>query len=154
MGRRKLLLIGSASFGLLSLVAAFARSAETLILARALLGIAGATMAPSTLSLISNMFRDDRQRTFAVSVWVASFSFGGAIGPVIGGLLLSHFWWGAVFLVPIPITALLLMVGPLLLPEHKAPNAGRLDILSAGLSLAAVLPIVFGIKLVAEGGNL
>ena len=154
IGRRKLLLIGSASFGLLSLIAAFARSAEMLILARALLGIAGATMAPSTLSLISNMFRNDRQRTFAVSVWVASFSFGGAIGPVIGGLLLSHFWWGAVFLVPIPITALLLIVGPLLLPEHRTPNAGRLDILSAGLSLAAVLPIIFGIKLVAEGGNL
>lgn len=154
IGRRKLLLIGSASFGILSLLAAFARSAEMLILARALLGVAGATMAPSTLSLISNMFRDDRQRTFAVSVWVASFSFGGAIGPVIGGLILSHFWWGAVFLVPIPITALLLAVGPVWLPEHKTPNAGRLDILSAALSLAAVLPIVFGIKLVAEGGNL
>ena len=154
IGRRRLLLIGSAFFGLLSLVAAFARSAEMLILARALLGIAGATMAPSTLSLISNMFRDDRQRTFAVSVWVASFSFGGAIGPVVGGLLLSHFWWGAVFLVPIPITALLLIVGPVLLPEHRTTNAGRLDILSAALSLAAVLPIVFGIKLVAEGGNL
>ncbi|MER8823408.1 MFS transporter [Mesorhizobium sp. M0991] len=153
IGRRKLLLIGSTSFGLLSLVAAFARSAEMLILARALLGIAGATLAPSTLSLISNMFRYDRQRTFAVSVWVASFSFGGAIGPVVGGLLLSHFWWGAVFLVPLPITALLLIVGPVLLPEHRTPNAGRLDILSAALSLAAVLPIVFGIKLVAEGGS-
>ncbi|MER9756321.1 MFS transporter [Mesorhizobium sp. M0166] len=153
IGRRKLLLIGSTSFGLLSLAAAFARSAEMLILARALLGIAGATLAPSTLSLISNMFRYDRQRTFAVSVWVASFSFGGAIGPVVGGLLLSHFWWGAVFLVPLPITALLLIVGPVLLPEHRTPNAGRLDILSAALSLAAVLPIVFGIKLVAEGGS-
>ncbi|MBZ9987132.1 MFS transporter [Mesorhizobium sp. BH1-1-5] len=154
IGRRKLLLIGSAAFGLLSLVAAFARSAEMLILARALLGIAGATMAPSTLSLISNMFRDNRQRTFAVSVWVASFSFGGAIGPVVGGLLLSHFWWGAVFLVPIPITVVLLVVGPVLLPEHKTPNAGRLDVLSAALSLAAVLPVIFGIKLVAEGGGL
>jgi len=154
IGRRKLLLIGSASFGLLSLVAAFARSAEMLILARALLGIAGATMAPSTLSLISNMFRDDRQRTFAVSIWVASFSFGGTIGPAVGGLLLSHFWWGAVFLIPIPIVALLLAVGPIWLPEHRTPNAGRLDILSAALSLAAVLPVIFGIKLVAEGGNL
>jgi DHA2 family multidrug resistance protein-like MFS transporter len=125
-----------------------------LILARALLGIAGATMAPSTLSLISNMFRDDRQRTFAVSVWVASFSFGGAIGPVVGGLLLAHFWWGAVFLVPVPITALLLITGPALLPEHRNPNTGRLDILSAALSLAAVLPVVYGIKLAAEGDNL
>jgi DHA2 family multidrug resistance protein-like MFS transporter len=154
IGRRKLLLIGSASFGLLSLVAAFARSAETLIAARALLGIAGATLAPSTLSLISNMFRDDRERTFAVSVWVASFSLGGAIGPAVGGLILAHFWWGAVFLAPIPVMVLLLFLGPVLLPEHKNPNAGRLDVLSAALSLAAVLPVIYGIKLAAEGGDI
>ncbi|MGH6821914.1 MAG: MFS transporter [Methylocella sp.] len=154
IGRRKLLLIGSASFGLLSLVAAFSRSAEMLIVARALLGIAGATMAPSTLSLISNMFRDDREKTFAVSVWVASFSLGGAIGPAVGGLILAHFWWGAVFLAPIPVMGLLLVVGPVLLPEHKNPNAGRLDIISAVLSLAAVLPVIYGVKLAAEGGSL
>jgi DHA2 family multidrug resistance protein-like MFS transporter len=154
IGRRKLLLIGSASFGLLSLVAAFARSAEVLIVARALLGVAGATMAPSTLSLISNMFRDDRERTFAVSVWIASFSLGGAIGPVVGGLILAHFWWGAVFLAPIPVMGLLLMAGPTLLPEHKNPNAGRLDVLSAFLSLATVLPVIYGVKLAAEGGDL
>jgi MFS transporter, DHA2 family, multidrug resistance protein len=154
IGRRKLLLIGSASFGLLSLVAAFARSAEMLILARALLGIASATMAPSTLSLISNMFRDDRERTFAVSVWVASFSFGGAIGPVVGGVLLAHFWWGAVFLAPIPVLALLLALGPVMLPEYRNPGIGRLDILSAALSLAAVLPVIYGVKLAAEGDNL
>jgi DHA2 family multidrug resistance protein-like MFS transporter len=153
IGRRKLLLIGSACFGLLSLGAAFAQSAETLILLRALLGIAGATMAPSTLSLITNMFRDDRQRTFAVSVWVASFSCGGALGPAVGGLLLSHFWWGSVFLVPIPITGLLLIVGPRLLPEFRDPGAGRLDIVSAALSLGGVLPVVYGIKLAAEGGS-
>jgi DHA2 family multidrug resistance protein-like MFS transporter len=154
IGRRKLLLIGSAFFGFLSLAAAFARSAEMLIMARALLGIAGATLAPSTLSLISNMFRDDRERTFAVSVWIASFSLGGAIGPVVGGVILAHFWWGAVFLVPIPITALLLTVGPALLPEYTTPNAGRIDISSAALSLAAVLPVIYGVKLAAEGGNL
>jgi DHA2 family multidrug resistance protein-like MFS transporter len=154
IGRRKLLLIGSAFFGFLSLAAAFARSAEMLILARALLGIAGATLAPSTLSLISNMFRDDRERTLAVSVWIASFSLGGTIGPVVGGVILAHFWWGAVFLVPIPITALLLTVGPALLPEYRAPNAGRIDISSAALSLAAVLPVIYGVKLTAEGGNL
>jgi MFS transporter, DHA2 family, multidrug resistance protein len=154
IGRRKLLLIGSAAFGLMSLAAAFARSAEMLILARALLGVAGATLAPSTLSLISAMFRDDREKTFAVSVWVASFSLGGAIGPAIGGLILAHFWWGAVFLAPIPVMALLLIVGPALLPEYKNPNAGRLDILSALLSLAAVLPVIYGVKRAAEGGNL
>jgi DHA2 family multidrug resistance protein-like MFS transporter len=154
IGRRKLLLIGSACFAVLSLVAAFARSPEMLIAARALLGVAGATMAPSTLSLISNMFRDDRERTFAVSVWVASFSLGGAIGPAVGGLILAHFWWGAVFLAPIPIMGLLVVVGPTLLPEQKDPNAGRLDLLSAVLSLAAVLPVIYGVKLAAEGDDL
>jgi MFS transporter, DHA2 family, multidrug resistance protein len=153
IGRRKLLLIGSASFGLLSLVAAFASSARMLILVRAMLGIASATMAPSTLSLISNMFRDEREKTFAVSIWVASFSFGGAMGPVVGGVLIAHFWWGAVFLAPIPVMALLLIVGPKLLPEHRKPDAGRLDLLSAALSLAAILPVIYGVKRAAEGGN-
>jgi DHA2 family multidrug resistance protein-like MFS transporter len=153
IGRRKLLLIGTALFGIVSLAAAFAHSAGLLILARALLGIAGATMAPSTLSLISNMFRDDRQRAFAVSIWVASFSFGGAVGPVVGGLVLAHFWWGAVFLAPLPVIVLLLMAGPGLLPEHRDPSSRRLDVISAVLSLAAVLPVVYGIKLAAEGGS-
>lgn len=153
IGRRRLLLIGSASFGLLSLFAAFANSAEMLIVARALLGIASATMAPSTLSLISNMFRDEREKTFAVSVWVASFSFGGAIGPVVGGVLIGHFWWGAVFLAPIPVMVLLLVVGPKLLPEHRNTDAGRLDLLSAALSLAAILPVIYGVKSAAEGGD-
>jgi DHA2 family multidrug resistance protein-like MFS transporter len=154
VGRRKLLLIGSAAFGLLSLFAAFAPNAEILIGIRALLGIAGATLAPSTLSLISSMFRDDREKTFAVSVWVASFSFGGAVGPAVGGLILAHFWWGAVFLAPIPVMGLLLIVGPALLPEHKSPSAGRLDITSAVLSLAAILPVIYGIKLAAASGSL
>ena len=154
IGRRKLLLIGSACFAALSLVAAFSRTPAMLIAARALLGIAGATMAPSTLSLISNMFRDDRQKTFAVSVWVASFSLGGAVGPAIGGMILAHFRWGAVFLAPVPVMALLLMAGPLLLPEHKNARAGRLDLVSAILSVVSVLPIIYGIKLAAEGGSL
>jgi DHA2 family multidrug resistance protein-like MFS transporter len=153
IGRRKLLLFGSAAFGLVSLLAAFARTPQTLICARALLGIAGATMAPTTLSLISNMFRDEREKTFAVSVWVASFAFGGAIGPIVGGAIIARFWWGAVFLAPIPIMALLLILGPKLLPEHRNPNAGRIDLLSAALALASVLPIIFGIKQLAEGGN-
>jgi DHA2 family multidrug resistance protein-like MFS transporter len=123
-------------------------------LVRALLGIAGATMAPSTLSLISNMFRDEREKTFAVSVWVASFSLGGVMGPAVGGVLLAHFWWGAVFLAPVPVLALLLALGPVLLPEYRDPSAGRLDILSAALSLAAVLPVIYGVKLAAQGDNL
>lgn len=124
-----------------------------LIVARGLLGIAGATMAPSTLSLISNMFRDEREKTFAVSVWVSSFSFGGAIGPVVGGMLIARFWWGAVFLAPIPIMALLLILGPRLLPEHRSEKAGRIDIVSALLTLLTVLPIIFAIKHIAEGGD-
>jgi DHA2 family multidrug resistance protein-like MFS transporter len=153
IGRRKLLLFGSAAFALVSLLAAFARAPQELILARALLGIAGATMAPSTLSLISNMFRDEREKTFAVSVWVASFSLGGAIGPIVGGILIARLWWGALFLAPIPIMVLLLILGPKLLPEHKNPDAGRIDLVSAALTLASFLPIIFGIKQLAEGGN-
>ena len=154
IGRRRLLLIGAGCFAALSLLAAFSRTPGMLIAARALLGIAGATMAPSTLALISSMFRDARQKTFAVSVWIASFSLGGAIGPAIGGLILAHFRWGAVFLAPLPGMALLLGAGPLLLPEHKNTQAGRLDLLSAILSVAAVLPIIYGIKLAAQGGSL
>jgi DHA2 family multidrug resistance protein-like MFS transporter len=153
IGRRRLLLIGSAVFAVVSLLAAFSKSAEMLIVARGLLGIAGATMAPSTLSLISNMFRDEREKTFAVSVWVSSFSFGGAIGPVVGGLLIARFWWGAVFLAPIPIMALLLVLGPRLLPEHRSDKAGRIDVVSALLTLATVLPVIFAIKHIAEGGD-
>ena len=154
IGRRKLLLIGSASFAAVSLVAAFSRTGGMLIAARALLGIAGATMAPSTLSLISNMFRNDSQKTFAVSVWIASFSLGGAIGPAIGGFIIARFWWGAVFLAPVPAMLLLLVIGPVLLPEHKSADAGRLDLASAILSVVSVLPIIYGIKLAAEGGSL
>lgn len=154
IGRRRLLLIGAVAFGLASILAAFAQTAEMLILARAVLGIAGATLAPSTLSLITNMFRDDRERTIAISVWVASFSTGGAIGPVVGGILLNYFWWGSVFLIAVPIMVVLLLVAPKLLPEYKDPQAGRLDILSAALSMAAVLSIIYGIKSLAEGGEL
>lgn len=154
IGRRKLLMIGAAAFGATSILAAFAPTAEALILARALLGIAGATLAPSTLSLITNMFRDDRERTIAISVWVASFSTGGAIGPVVGGVLLNYFWWGSVFLVAVPIMVLLLILAPRLLPEYKDPQSGRLDLASAALSMLAVLSIIYGIKTLAEGGEL
>jgi len=111
IGRRRLLLIGAAAFGLASVLAAFASSVAMLIVARALLGIAAATLAPSTLSLIRNMFLDSGQRTFAIGVWVTSFSLGGALGPLLGGLLLHFFWWGSVFLLGVPVVALLLVVG-------------------------------------------
>jgi DHA2 family multidrug resistance protein-like MFS transporter len=123
-----------------------------LIATRALLGIAGATVAPSTLSLIRNMFLDTRQRTVAIGVWISSYSIGAAVGPLLGGLLLEFFWWGSVFLVGVPVTVLLLAVGPLLLPEYRDPQARRLDLISAALSLAAVLAVIYGLKQIAEHG--
>jgi DHA2 family multidrug resistance protein-like MFS transporter len=152
IGRRKLLLIGAAAFAVASVLAAGSTSPGMLIAARALLGVAGATLAPSTLSLIRNMFLDPRQRTLAVSVWITSFSVGGAVGPLVGGLLLEWFWWGSVFLVAVPIMALLLVLGPLLLPEFRDPAAGRLDPGSAALSLAAVLTAIYGLKQLAQDG--
>jgi DHA2 family multidrug resistance protein-like MFS transporter len=152
IGRRRLLLIGAVAFGLASVAAAFSRTAGMLIASRALLGLAGATLAPSTLSLIRNMFHDAHDRSVAVSVWVMSYSVGAAIGPLLGGILLEHFWWGSVFLLSVPVMALLLAVGPSLLPEYRDPAAGRLDLPSAALSLLAVLAVIFGLKRVAEGG--
>ena len=152
IGRRKLLMIGAAAFGAASAVAAFSATVEMLILMRAVLGVAGACLAPSTLSLITVMFKDERERTVAISIWIASFSGGAIIGPVVGGVLIDHFWWGSVFLIAIPPMALLLAIGPKLLPEYKAPDAGRLDFASALLSLAAVLTVIYGVKQAAEYG--
>jgi MFS transporter, DHA2 family, multidrug resistance protein len=152
IGRRRLLLTGAAAFGICSVLAAFSTSPGMLIGARALLGLAGATLAPSTLSLIRSMFADPRQRTVAVGVWIASFSAGGAVGPLAGGVLLEWFWWGSVFLLAVPVMALLLVLGPLLLPEFRDPRAGRLDLASAALSLAAVLGVIYGLKQLAQDG--
>jgi DHA2 family multidrug resistance protein-like MFS transporter len=152
IGRRKLLLIGAAAFGVASIFAAYSTSPEMLITARALLGVAGATLAPSTLSLLRSMFPDPAQFTVAIGVWVSSFSAGSAIGPVVGGVLLERFWWGSVFLISVPVMVLLLVLGPVLLPEYRDPNAGRLDLLSAAQSLVAVLLIIFGIKQIAVEG--
>jgi MFS transporter, DHA2 family, multidrug resistance protein len=152
IGRRRLLLAGAAAFGVASVLAALSTSAGMLIAARALLGVAGATVAPSTLSLIRNMFLDPKQRTVAISVWISSFSAGGAVGPLLGGVLLEWFWWGSVFLLAVPVMALLLVLGPLLLPEFRDPQAGRLDLVSAGMSLAAVLAVVWGLKQLAQDG--
>ncbi|MGH3090954.1 MAG: MFS transporter [Gaiellaceae bacterium] len=152
IGRRRLLMIGAAAFGVASLLAAFSTSAEMLIVARALLGVAGATLAPSTLSLIRNMFHDSRQRTVAIGVWITSFSAGAVVGPPLGGVLLEFFWWGSVFLLAVPVMVILLVLAPVLLPEFRDPEAGRMDLLSAALSLAAVLAVIYGLKQAAQDG--
>ncbi|MGE0802166.1 MAG: MFS transporter [Lautropia sp.] len=151
IGRRRLLLIGAAAFAVASVFAAFSASAAQLIVARAVLGIAGATLAPSTLSLIRHLFADPGERRIAIGVWIASFSGGMALGPVVGGVLLTHFDWGSVFLVAVPVMALLLAIGPWLLPEYRDPAAGRIDLPSAALSLFGVLALVFSVKSIATG---
>lgn len=154
LGRRRLLMIGAATFGAASVFAAYSTSAAMLIIARGLLGVAGATLMPSTLALIRNMFKEDNQRRFAISVWINAYIIGGAIGPLAGGILLEHFWWGSVFLLNVPVMALLLVLGPRLLPEFRDPDAPRsLDLTSAALSLLAILSVIYGIKQVAQGGS-
>ena len=152
IGRRRLLMIGAGAFGATSVLAAFSNSAGMLIATRALLGIAGATLAPSTLSLIRNMFLDPHQRTVAIGIWITSFSAGAAIGPLLGGVVLEFFWWGAVFLLAVPVMGLLLVLGPKFLPEYRDPDAGRPDLPSAALSLGAVLAMIFGLKQIAQDG--
>jgi DHA2 family multidrug resistance protein-like MFS transporter len=152
IGRRKLLLGGAAFFAVASAVAAFSTSSEMLIASRAVMGIAGATIAPSTLSLIFTMFLDPKQRTTAIGFWIAAYSAGGAIGPVLGGVLLEFFWWGSVFLIGVPVMGLLLILGPRTLPEYKDPNARRLDLRSAAMSLLGILGIVYGLKEIAQDG--
>lgn len=152
IGRRKLLMLGASAFGIASVLAAYSPNVETLIAARALLGIAGATLMPSTLALISNMFRDPHQRGVAISVWISCFMGGMTVGPLVGGALLENFWWGSVFLLGVPVMVLLLISAPVLLPEYRDPNAGRLDLISVALSLGAILPVIYGLKELAKSG--
>ena len=152
IGRRRLLLAGAAAFAVLSVMAAYAVSPLMLIVIRMLLGVAGATLAPCTLALITNMFRDERQRGQAIAVWATCQFTGGALGPVLAGFLLQFFWWGSVFLVAVPAMVVLLIAGPALLPEFRNDQASRLDPASAGLSLATVLLLVYGFKQLAVGG--
>ncbi len=146
IGRKRLLLIGSVAFGAASLLAAFAPSAEMLILARALLGVAGATIMPSTLSIIRNLFLNPTQRTKAVAIWAAGATAGGALGPLVGGILLEHFWWGSVFLINVPVITLIVIFGLVLLPESKNSQSARIDLVSAALSVLAIVPVVYAIK--------
>ena len=150
IGRRRVLLTGAAMFGLASLLAAASTTAEMLIAARALQGIAGATVVPSVLAITYAMFQDEQQRTRAIGVVMSSFAAGGALGPLMGGALLEFFDWNAVFLINLPVMGLLLWFGPRLLPEFRNPDAGRIDLPSVGLSMVAILATVYGIKEIAR----
>ncbi|SDQ30644.1 MFS transporter [Thermostaphylospora chromogena] len=152
IGRRRLLMIGAAAFGVASAFAAYATSPETLIAARAVMGVAGATLMPSTLALISNMFKDPKQMGVAIGIWMGCFMAGSAVGPLFGGALLTSFWWGSVFLVNLPIMLLLLLVAPKLLPEYRNPEAGRPDLTSVALSLVAILTFIYAIKELPKTG--
>ncbi|MFJ6948536.1 MFS transporter [Streptomyces wuyuanensis] len=152
IGRKKLLLTGAVAFGAVSVLNAYATTPEMMILARALLGVAGATLMPSTLALIRNIFHDPRERSIAIGIWGAMASAGAAVGPVVGGFLLEHFWWGSVFLINLPVMAVLVLVGIRLLPESKNPVAGPWDLTSVALSLIGMVGVVYAIKEAASHG--
>src|SRR5690349_2683282 len=150
IGRRRLLMIGAAGFAIVSAVAAFAPSAEMLVLARAVLGFFGAMLMPSTLSLIRNIFTDASARRLAIAIWASCFTAGSTLGPIVGGALLQHFHWGSVFLIAVPILLPLLVLGPKLIPESRDPNPGPMDPVSVVLSFVAMLPLVWAIKTTAH----
>ena len=152
IGRKRILLGGATAFGAVSVLNAYATSPETMILARALLGVAGATLMPATLALIRNLFHDPRERSLAVGVWGATASAGTAVGPVTGGFLLEHFWWGSVFLINLPVMAVLVLVGIRTLPESRDPAPGPWDMSSVVLSLVGVIGVVYAVKETAAHG--
>lgn len=152
IGRKRLLLIGSAAFSAASAVTAYAPTPELLIAARALLGVAGATIMPSTLSIVRNVFAEPAERTTAIGVWSSMSAAGFAVGPLVGGLMLDHFWWGSVFLINLPVMAVVLVGGYLVLPESRDPDAGRVDLVSVALSFTGVVAVVYAVKEAAHSG--
>lgn len=152
IGRRRMLLLGATGFALVSALAAFAPTAEWLIAARAAMGVFGAMLMPSTLSLLRSIFTDRDQRRLAIAIWASMFSAGSALGPIVGGFLLAHFAWGSVFLMAVPVLVPLLVLAPFLVPESRDPNPGRIDPASIALSLGTMVPIVYAIKEVAVHG--
>jgi EmrB/QacA subfamily drug resistance transporter len=144
-GRRGALMVGLAIFGAGSAVSAFAGSANQLIFTRASMGIGGALIMPSTLSLLTNIFRDPRERGRAIGVWAAVAGGSGALGPVLGGLLLKHFSWGSIFFVNVPIVIIAIIGGKFLLPSSKDADAPRLDLVGAGLSIAGLVAVLWAI---------
>jgi len=151
-GRRRMLLIGAVGFAAVSVLAAFAPSAVLLIAARAGMGVFGAMLMPSTLSLLRSIFTDRDQRRLAIAVWASMFSAGAALGPIVGGILLEHFAWGSVFLMSVPVLVPLLVFAPLLVPESRDPRPGRIDPVSIALSMLTMVPVVYAIKELAVHG--
>ncbi|MEW2012077.1 MULTISPECIES: MFS transporter [Microbacterium] len=151
-GRRRMLMVGATGFAAVSALAAFAPSAELLIAARATMGLFGAMLMPSTMSLLRSIFTDRDQRRLAIAVWASMFSAGSALGPIVGGVLLEHFAWGSVFLLAVPVLIPLLVLAPLLVPESRDPHPGRIDPVSIVLSMATMVPVVYAIKEVAVHG--
>ncbi|MGW2051279.1 MFS transporter [Streptomyces sp. NPDC001858] len=152
IGRKRILLVGATAFGLISVLNAYATTPETMIAARALLGVAGATLMPATLALIRNLFHDPRERSLAVGIWGATASAGAAVGPIVGGFLLEHFWWGSVFLINLPVMVVLVVVGLKTLPESKNPDPGPWDLLSVVFSLVGMIAVVYAVKEAASHG--
>jgi DHA2 family multidrug resistance protein-like MFS transporter len=152
IGRKRILLVGATAFGAVSVLNAYATTPEMMIAARALLGVAGATLMPATLALIRNLFHDPRERSLAVGIWGATASAGTAVGPIVGGFLLEHFWWGSVFLINLPVMAVLVVVGIRLLPESRTPNPGPWDVTSVALSLVGMIGVVYAVKEAAAHG--
>ncbi|MET9327444.1 MFS transporter [Tsukamurella sp. NPDC003166] len=151
-GRRRLMTWGAGLFGVASVIAAFAPTPGLLIAARALMGVGGATLLPASLALIANIFRDPKARGIAIGIWTAAFSFGMAVGPVIGGVLLHHFWWGSVFLINAPVFLAFLVAGPLLIPEFRSGTSTPFDLAGVALSMAAIFPLVYAVKSAAGHG--
>ncbi|WP_028922526.1 MFS transporter [Pseudonocardia acaciae] len=152
VGRRKVLMVGAAGFAAASLVCAFATSADMLILGRALLGVAGSTLAPSTLALIRNMFPDPRQMGLAVGVWAGGFTLGAILGLVVGGVMLAHLWWGSTFLLAVPVMALLLVLCPVFVAEHRGSGTASLDVIGALLSVVTMIALSYGLKEITRHG--
>ncbi|MFF3196297.1 MFS transporter [Streptomyces misionensis] len=151
VGRRRVLLLGYGLFGVASAVAASAHTAEVLILARALLGVGGAMIMPATLSILRQVFPDRRERALAIGVWSAVAAVGAAVGPLLGGFLLEHFWWGSVFLINIPLMLISLPVGRILLPESRGAADGPWDVTGALMAAAGLFGVVFGVKQLGGG---
>ncbi|WP_051108878.1 MFS transporter [Actinomadura flavalba] len=151
-GRLRLLMIGATVFGAGSIGAALAPNPELLIAFRVLMGVAGATLLPSALAVLSELFPDARRRAQAIGIFAAAFAAGFAIGPVVGGVLLERFWWGSVFLINLPVIAVFVLAAPVLLREVRTTRPGRVDALSVVTSAAGLLLTIYGLKHVAAQG--